>query len=207
MNTKNKQRTATVTWITYNNFGTYLQAYALQRVVHSLGYEKNHIISDRRFVEALNKKPIWWRILAALYHFLNGRDMMRKERRKSDKEFEAFANRFLLIDKDWRDYSDLDRRYDMYICGSDQIWSPILHMNPYYFSSYFKKNMGINFKDYLGTVRLRHAMTLLVSTDRMTYDIAAACGFPDARAFSDLFQKTYGEKPSKYRKRLRENQP
>ena len=139
MNTKNKQRTATVTWITYNNFGTYLQAYALQRVIHSLGYEKNHIISDRRFVEALNKKPIWWRILAALYHFLNGRDMMRKERRKSDKEFEAFANRFLLIDKDWRDYSDLDRRYDMYICGSDQIWSPILHMNPYYYLGFTDK--------------------------------------------------------------------
>ena len=88
-----------------------------------------------------------------------------------------------------------------------EILAGVVHMNPYYFSSYFKKNMGINFKDYLGTVRLRHAMTLLVSTDRMTYDIAAACGFPDARAFSDLFQKTYGEKPSKYRKRLRENQP
>lgn len=87
-----------------------------------------------------------------------------------------------------------------------EILAGVVHMNPYYFSSYFKKNTGINFKDYLGAVRLRHAVTLLVSTDRTTYDIAAACGFPDSRAFSDLFQKTYGEKPSKYRKRLRENQ-
>lgn len=138
MNTKNKQRTATVTWITYNNFGTYLQAYALQRVVHSLGYE-NHIISDRRFVEALNKKPIWWRILAALYHFLNRGNIIMKGRRKSDEEFNSFADKHLLIDKGWQDYSDLDRRYDMYVCGSDQIWSPILQMNPYYYLGFTDK--------------------------------------------------------------------
>lgn len=138
MNTKNKQRTATVTWITYNNFGTYLQAYALQRVIHSLGYE-NHIISDRRFVEALNKKPIWWRILAALYHFLNSGNMIVKGRKKSDGEFNSFADKYLLIDKGWQDYSDLDRRYDMYLCGSDQIWSPILQVNPYYYLGFTDK--------------------------------------------------------------------
>ena len=42
-------RTATVTWITYRNFGTYLQAYALQQAMKSLGYE-NRILDDRRFV-------------------------------------------------------------------------------------------------------------------------------------------------------------
>lgn len=84
-----------------------------------------------------------------------------------------------------------------------EILANVVHMNPYYFSSYFKKNTGINFKDYLGSVRLRHAMTLLVTTDRTTYDIASASGFSDSRAFSDLFQKTYGEKPSAYRKRVR----
>ena len=87
-----------------------------------------------------------------------------------------------------------------------EIMAGVVHMNSYYFSSYFKKNMGINFKDYLGQVRLRHALPLLVSTDLTTYEIAREVGFADARAFSDLFQKTYGEKPSAYRKRIRKNQ-
>lgn len=39
-------------------------------------------------------------------------------------------------------------------------------MNPYYFSSFFKKNAGENFKDYLNRVRLQHAVALLVSTDK-----------------------------------------
>ena len=43
-----------------------------------------------------------------------------------------------------------------------EIMAGVVHMNSYYFSSYFKKNMGINFKDYLGQVRLRHALPLLV---------------------------------------------
>ena len=87
-----------------------------------------------------------------------------------------------------------------------EIMAGMVHMNSYYFSSYFKKNMGINFKDYLGQVRLRHALPLLVSTDLTTYEIAREVGFADARAFSDLFQKNYGEKPSAYRRRIRKKQ-
>ena len=33
------KRIAIITWITYPNFGTYLQAYALQQYIKSLGYD------------------------------------------------------------------------------------------------------------------------------------------------------------------------
>lgn len=78
-----------------------------------------------------------------------------------------------------------------------------IHMNPYYFSSFFKKNSGENFKDYLNKVRMRHAMNLLVSTDLKTYEIADRVGFRDARSFSELFQRMYGETPASYRKRVK----
>lgn len=42
-------KTATVTWITYNNYGTELQAYALQQYLKELQIE-NTIISDRNIV-------------------------------------------------------------------------------------------------------------------------------------------------------------
>ena len=44
-----KTKTATITWISWNNYGSLLQAYALQYIIKSLGFE-NHIISDERIV-------------------------------------------------------------------------------------------------------------------------------------------------------------
>ena len=41
-----------------------------------------------------------------------------------------------------------------------------VHMNPYYFSSFFKKSTGKNFKDYVNQVRLKHAVELLLNTDQ-----------------------------------------
>lgn len=78
-----------------------------------------------------------------------------------------------------------------------------IHMNPYYFSAFFKKQAGKNFKDYLNEVRLKHAVALLLSSDKMAYEIAAEVGYRDSRAFSDAFQKYFGETPSNYKKRLK----
>ena len=78
------------------------------------------------------------------------------------------------------------------------------HMNSSYFSSYFKKNTGKNFKEYLISVRLQHALQLLVSTDMHNYEIADAVGFNDIRSFTDQFQKAYSKTPQAYRKELRQ---
>lgn len=78
-----------------------------------------------------------------------------------------------------------------------------VHMNSYYFSSFFKKSTGENFKDYVNRIRLKHAVSLLLDTDEKVYEIAMNVGFGDARAFNDAFQKAYGETPAGYRKRLR----
>lgn len=78
-------------------------------------------------------------------------------------------------------------------------------MNPYYFSSFFKKNAGENFKDYVNKIRIQHSVSLLISTDMKAYEIACQVGFSDARVFSENFQKIYHETPNAYRKRARDN--
>lgn len=83
-----------------------------------------------------------------------------------------------------------------------EILADVVHMNPYYFSSYFKKNAGENFKDYVNRVRIQKAVALLLSTDKKTYEIAAEVGFRDARTFTETFSRAYGETPSAYRKRV-----
>lgn len=77
-----------------------------------------------------------------------------------------------------------------------------VHMNPFYLSSYFKKQTGHNFKDFLNRVRLRHALELLVGTDLRSYEIAEEVGFKDYRYFTEQFSREYGRTPAAYRKAM-----
>jgi two-component system response regulator YesN len=74
------------------------------------------------------------------------------------------------------------------------------YMNPYYFSVFFKKNTGMNFKECLTRIRLEHAITLLDREDIKTYELAGQVGFNDPRYFSELFKKIYGKTPLEYKK-------
>ncbi|MGZ7442328.1 response regulator [Paenibacillus sp. TH7-28] len=75
----------------------------------------------------------------------------------------------------------------------------MIYMNPYYFSSFFKKHTGKNFKQYLTEERMKHALRLLLETDLMIYEIAERVGYNNARHFSDMFKKMYGKLPQEYR--------
>jgi|DewCreStandDraft_2_1066082.scaffolds.fasta_scaffold08168_2 two-component system response regulator YesN len=81
--------------------------------------------------------------------------------------------------------------------------SAIAYMNPYYFSSFFKKHMNQNFKIYLTEVRMKHAIRLLSHTDMMVYEIAESVGYNNARHFSDMFKKLYGKLPQEFRQSLK----
>ncbi|MNZ75282.1 HTH-type transcriptional regulator YesS [compost metagenome] len=77
--------------------------------------------------------------------------------------------------------------------------SGLAFMNPYYFSSFFKKHMKQNFKQYVTEVRMKQAVRLLIHTDQMVYEIAENVGYNNARHFSDMFKKQYGQLPNDYR--------
>ncbi|MBP3499279.1 MAG: polysaccharide pyruvyl transferase family protein [Akkermansia sp.] len=124
-----KINTATITWISWNNFGSLLQAFALQQILLKLGV-RNKILCDKRF--AIPKISLRKRI-KKLKNII-----LRKNINPSDTMFTKFRKRFLQIDTT-ASYSTLNKRYDIFICGSDQIWSPYLKHEPYYYLRYFSK--------------------------------------------------------------------
>ncbi|WP_019909127.1 response regulator [Paenibacillus sp. HW567] len=75
----------------------------------------------------------------------------------------------------------------------------LIFMNASYFSFFFKKHTGQNFKQYLTGVRLKHAVRLLLNTDLMVYEIADKVGYNNPRHFSDVFRKAFGSLPNEYR--------
>lgn len=68
-----------------------------------------------------------------------------------------------------------------------------------YLSRLFKKELELNFTDYLTEVRIREAQKLLLTTDMKNNQIADKVGFYDVGYFSQVFRKKCGMTPSEYR--------
>lgn len=82
---------------------------------------------------------------------------------------------------------------------SQQIVADFVHLNPAYFSTLFKKSMGINFSDYLLNYRLNKVKNRLVSDSNKIKTIAQEEGFSDYQYFCKVFKRTMGISPSEYR--------
>ncbi|WP_127584170.1 helix-turn-helix transcriptional regulator [Paenibacillus koleovorans] len=78
----------------------------------------------------------------------------------------------------------------------------LMETSPKYFSTYFKKQFGVNFVEYLNRVRLKHAKELLRATDLTVAEIGEKTGFLTATTFTNTFRKYGGVSPSEYRKHL-----
>ena len=59
---------------------------------------------------------------------------------------------------------------------------------------------GLSPNNYLGRVRLCHAMRLLAKSNDSVTDIAFACGFNDSNYFSSRFHQEIGVTPMQFRK-------
>ena len=75
-----------------------------------------------------------------------------------------------------------------------------VHISPDYLGRVFKEVTGQTVSGYIRTVRIRNACRLLSATQRTVADIAAACGFSDAKNFYDAFKKHTGLLPGDYRR-------
>ncbi|GGG03598.1 AraC family transcriptional regulator [Paenibacillus abyssi] len=73
------------------------------------------------------------------------------------------------------------------------------HFNETYLSEQIKRHAGVNFIDLLHEIRLRHACSLLVSTEMTVSDIAYEIGYGSSNTLYKAFQKYKGVTPGSYR--------
>jgi len=74
-----------------------------------------------------------------------------------------------------------------------------------YFSTYFKRNFGMNFTNYVQHYRLKMVEKRLLNSRLSINEIAAELGFTDASHLTRFFKKLNGMTPSAYRKKGRED--
>ena len=73
-----------------------------------------------------------------------------------------------------------------------------LSYNQKYLSSLFKKKMEIGISEYISTVRIQHACTLMEQGFTSIKDIASLCGFKDALYFSKVFKDKMKKPPKEH---------
>lgn len=184
-------KSATVTWITYNNYGTQLQAFALQQFIAGLGItnvivsddlvlkelqsEKSNINNNKNFndynfercsdkFKRLFKKylfhpkaciKVFIEIFNAYKNLLLAKRKERKQRayKQSQDKFSDFKKDCLniLYNVSYKDLYALNDEFDVFVCGSDQIWSPLdCNFDGYYYLDFAHKKK-FSYATSLGT--------------------------------------------------------
>ena len=121
-------KTATVTFHAAHNYGSVLQAHALQQVIMSLGH--SNVIIDFRTERQKDLYTVYTRRKGLKYIFKNLSHWLYSNslQRRFDK-FEDFIHKYLILtDKEYGVLEELQSEtfnYDCFIAGSDQIWNPI----------------------------------------------------------------------------------
>ncbi len=89
------------------------------------------------------------------------------------------------------------QRYQGHISLSDA--AEATGLNPVYLSVLFKKETGVNFKDYVANVRMDKAKELLRQGESISR-VAELVGYQDTKYFSRLFTRVVGVNPTQYKK-------
>lgn len=130
-----------LTWLHNGNYGSLLQAFALQRFLRDSGYEVENI----DLCPSLSEKVLNLLVQGnSCKLFLEKLNLYRIEHASRDKKasaerkmkFESFLKDEFILTRVFKKFSDLKElrgRYDVFVCGSDQIWSPTLFSPSYYF--------------------------------------------------------------------------
>lgn len=79
------------------------------------------------------------------------------------------------------------------------MFAQIAHMNPFYFSTFFKKHTSVSPMQYVLRARINRAIELLRETDKTILEVALLCGFNNTANFNKAFKKITGRTPSEFR--------
>ena len=155
-----------ITYHHYYNYGTVLQAYALQKAIELAGDYSSEIIDYRAAEEKkLTKSQLLGiRIKRIAIYLKEWRRIWRLKRYGSilsekNTKFDEFFNNELKVCSDvYYSYSDLRNNaplYDVYVTGSDQTWSPKIGLIPAMFLQFAPKgNKRVAYAPSIGVSNL-----------------------------------------------------
>lgn len=137
-----------ITWFNYHNYGTKLQAIALQKYLRKCGHEVmllNFSLDDSKNIyRKKSNNSIYRKVMNRANYYVMDL-LFRTARKKYDNQLKARDDKFDSIIKDCciltkritddNEFIQLCNEFDVVICGSDQIWNPNWY-NRYYYADF-----------------------------------------------------------------------
>lgn len=151
------KKAAIMTWYTYHNYGTALQASALCNIIEKSGYMPSLIqYSPHNYEPIPNKLTLKQFIKKAVKKVCE----LKNPSYYSDELnnlFTSYLNAHIKETSPCRSYSelyDLNSEYDVFVCGSDQIWAPICYDDKYFLTFAEDTNRMIAYAPSIGTEKI-----------------------------------------------------
>ena len=140
-----------------HHYGAQLQAYALMKAVQKAGAECEVINYVR--VDTIEGNRLFRKGLSARSLLSNANTLLNLDKlKKRYSRFESFVYKDMnLSDKFYESYEQLKSdtpEYDVYVCGSDQIWNPLIYkentFDPAFFADFAKSGRRIAYAPSFG---------------------------------------------------------
>lgn len=140
-----------MTWFTYDNYGSMLQSNATLKIVKKMGYD----------IELINYVPKEaYKNLDTFYYTQKIISKVKKITNKTNNNFKEIRNKKFIEYRESLPKSErvedksslfnLNKKYDAFICGSDQIWAPTVFDENYFLSFVNDKNKKIAYAPSIG---------------------------------------------------------
>lgn len=152
------KRIGTITFHASYNFGSNLQAYALQEYVKKIAKENNKEVEYKIInYRTQQQKDIYnYRKSGSLYKSVLNKIFLNKIMKQREENFENFMNDFFDLTKEYNRREELQQlEFDYYISGSDQIWNLATYDFDWsYFLDFVNKGKKISYAPSLGPKRM-----------------------------------------------------
>lgn len=189
---ENKTKIAVLTWINYHNYGSYLQASALQHVL-SDEYEVRLIdfcaAEGNRSGESAGKafkRTVGAKVQSLLRH----NPLYLSEEQK--KKYAAYKKAVLSCTPpccDAAQLAELNKQFDVFIAGSDQIWAPTAFNDPFFLNFVNDDKKKIAYAPSLGINRIDDPNLLSVYRKYLVrFDALSVREDESVRFFKKAFQ-------------------
>ena len=148
-----------ITFLHNNNFGSSLQAYALQRIIREMGYDCLHLDYRPDRNEKIRNLLTSGNNVKLVLDGIRKRGVQAEQSgaRTKSEAIPAFYGKYMQLSPACRNQEELrsqSRNCDLLICGSDQIWNPVW-LNPAYFLTFAENDKPkIAYAASLGVSRL-----------------------------------------------------
>ncbi len=150
---------AIMTWFSYMNYGTFLQATALSEKLKSYGHEVKIIQYYPREKEPLlPDKNIFAEFAEKAARKIRNRGIRNIVAERSGNLFNAYSEKYFDLTEKCETLSDLEKlseEFDAFICGSDQIWSPLVFDSHYYLDFVKDSHKKIAYAPSMGVTEIK----------------------------------------------------